>query len=66
MPSIIDESKDDPICAAGDKMLVELERLCRSQRMKFAYVLQKCFVPALDLRHNRGSTYEAIARSTAT
>jgi DNA invertase Pin-like site-specific DNA recombinase len=38
---IIDEAKDDPIRAAVDKMLAELERIRGSQRMKFVYASKK-------------------------
>jgi len=38
---IIDEAKDDPIRAAVDKMLAELERIRGSQRMKFVYAAKK-------------------------
>jgi DNA invertase Pin-like site-specific DNA recombinase len=38
---IIDEAKDDPIRAAVDKMLAELERIRGSQRMKFVHASKK-------------------------
>lgn len=38
---IIDEAKDDPIRAAVDKMLAELERIRGSQRMKFVYAAKR-------------------------
>lgn len=38
---IIDEAKDDPIRAAVDKMLAELERIRGSQRMKFVHATKK-------------------------
>jgi len=38
---VIDEAKDDPIRAAVDKMLAELERIRGSQRMKFVYASKK-------------------------
>ena len=38
---IIDEAKNDPIRAAVDKMLAELERIRGSQRMKFVHAAKK-------------------------